>query len=86
MGSIIMQLVQIIAPNLRSQLTNTPQWKWLKAKNHTLPRKVLKGRIYFGGSIKLLVGEAIPHSNPSSKINSRTTVISAYIALTGQSL
>ena len=56
----------------------------VKVKNHTLPKKKLKVRIYQGEYRKLWVGQAILHSNPSSKSNSYATVTSIYVTLTGQ--
>ena len=63
-GSIIMQLFQIITINIGTQLTTTLWFKRLKANNHTLSKKILKRRIELDKSRKLLVVQTISHSNP----------------------
>ena len=64
MGSIIMKLVQIITRNLRTYLTTTLWYKRLKATDHNLPKKIIKGRIERVEFIKLLGVQAIPYSIP----------------------
>ena len=62
--STIMLLFKLVTLNIRTKLMNTLRYKWLKAKNRNLPKKVLKSQIEQGESRKLLVDQAIPYLNP----------------------